>query len=223
MNLIKENTIKENTIRENTIKEISIKEISMEGVTDMATKNKTRYAILGVLTVSDCSGYDIKKYCDNILSHFWNENFGHIYPVLKQLLAEGTIVKIENEGSSRKITYGISAKGREEFLEWLIQPTEYAPVRSEFLLKLSFSNNMSNENTIRLITDYKALHHGRLEKYREMESYMEKDEKASRHTQKLYVMAPLRYGILSSEAVIRWCDEVIGMLNDSMEPIDSTI
>ncbi len=30
------------------------------------------------------SGYDIKKFCDKAISYFWNENFGHIYPVLKQ-------------------------------------------------------------------------------------------------------------------------------------------
>lgn len=181
----------------------------------MATKNRTRYAILGVLTVSDCTGYDIKKYCDKILSHFWNENFGHIYPVLKQLMVDGSIVRVESMDSSRRIVYGISAKGREEFLEWLTAPTDHSPVRSEFLLKLSFSNNISKEKSIQLILDYKDLHSKRLESYREMEAFLESDETASRHKQKIYLMAPLRYGILSSEAVMRWCDEVIVMLEAS--------
>ncbi len=51
----------------------------------MATTNKSRYALLGVLCMKPGSGYDIKKFCDKTISHFWNENYGHIYPVLKQL------------------------------------------------------------------------------------------------------------------------------------------
>jgi len=180
----------------------------------MATKNRTRYAILGVLTVSDCTGYDIKKYCDRILSHFWNENFGHIYPVLKQLLAEGAIGKAADDESSRKKTYKISPKGREEFLHWLMEPPEYQPARSEFLLKLSFSNNLAKENTVQMIEDYRKLHLANLEKYREMEEYLCKDDKAPMlRSQIIYVQAPLRYGILSSETVIKWCDEIIAMLS----------
>lgn len=180
----------------------------------MATKNRTKYAILGVLTVSDCTGYDIKKYCDNIISHFWHENFGHIYPVLSQLLADGLIEKGDDSASSRKKIYRITPKGRAEFQDWLIEPIEYQPARSEFLLKLSFSNNLARENTIRMIHDYRDLHVLRLEQYREMEAYLSKDEKAPMlSAQKVYVQAPLRYGVLSSEAVIKWCDEVIAMLS----------
>lgn len=179
----------------------------------MATKNKTRYAILGVLTVSDCSGYDIKKYCDKIISHFWHENFGHIYPVLNQLVEEGAIVPINEEGPTRRKTYGITPKGRADFMEWLAQPAEYQPARSEFLLKLSFSNNMPRENTIRMLEDYRKHHSDNLEKYRAMEAYLEKAGSAALlDTQKIYVQAPLRYGILSCESVIKWCDEVMDML-----------
>jgi DNA-binding PadR family transcriptional regulator len=40
-----------------------------------------------------------------ILSGFWNENFGHIYPTLKKMLADG-IVEIEtNVKNEKKIQY----------------------------------------------------------------------------------------------------------------------
>lgn len=180
----------------------------------MATKNKTRYAILGVLSLSACTGYDIKKYCDNIISHFWNENFGHIYPVLKQLLVEGAIMKVEDIETSRKKTYEISDKGREEFLNWLMEPIEYQPARSEFLLKLSFSSNLPKENIMTMVKDYKQRHMLKIENYREMEDYLNKEEDTSQHTQKFYVLSPLRYGILASEAAIKWCDEVLETLQE---------
>ncbi len=68
--------------------------------------------------------------------------------------------------TSRRWTGCRFQTGREEFLEWLMEPTEYAPARSEFLLKLSFSNNISKDKTIQLATEYKTLHTARLEKYR---------------------------------------------------------
>lgn len=46
-------------------------------------KNKSMYAILGILNLSPSTCYDIKKYSDNVLSGFWNENFGYIYPTFK--------------------------------------------------------------------------------------------------------------------------------------------
>ncbi|HWT76082.1 MAG TPA: PadR family transcriptional regulator, partial [Mobilitalea sp.] len=86
----------------------------------MAIKNKTRYAILGVLCMKPCTGYDIKKFCDNTISHFWNENFGHIYPVLKQLLEEGLITLADPEAEDRRKLYTITEKGRQKFCEWLV-------------------------------------------------------------------------------------------------------
>ena len=54
----------------------------------MAKINKTKYAILGVLSQMSGSGYDIKKCCDTSIAYFWNENYGHIYPVLKKMEEE---------------------------------------------------------------------------------------------------------------------------------------
>lgn len=59
----------------------------------MANVNKTRFAILGILNNMPGSGYDIKKNCDTGIAYFWNENFGHIYPVLKQMERDGVITK----------------------------------------------------------------------------------------------------------------------------------
>ena len=51
----------------------------------MAKINKTKYALLGVLSIMSGSGYDIKKFCDSSIGYFWNENYGHIYPMLQRL------------------------------------------------------------------------------------------------------------------------------------------
>jgi DNA-binding PadR family transcriptional regulator len=86
----------------------------------MAKENKTKYALLGVLSLGPASGYDIKKYCDVSIAHFWNENYGHIYPVLRQMEAEGLVDrKTEmNEGKARHV-YHMTEQGRTVLLDCL--------------------------------------------------------------------------------------------------------
>ena len=101
-------------------------------------KNKSMYAILGILNLSPGTGYDIKKYSDKVLSGFWNENFGHIYPTLKRMLGDGMIEIVSSEKDKRKIRYGITEKGKQELETWLSEETMQQPIRSEFMLKLLF-------------------------------------------------------------------------------------
>ncbi len=173
----------------------------------MATKNKTRYAILGVLSMKPCSGYDIKKFCDKTISHFWNENFGHIYPVLKQLTEEGLIAPKSSDKEERRKIYLITEKGKEEFVSWLTQPPEILPPRSELLLKLSFGNYMPKEHVLVLIEEVRTRNENNLKQYKIMEEAYCADENAKKHEAYPYWLASLRLGIINAEGALRWCDE----------------
>jgi DNA-binding PadR family transcriptional regulator len=178
----------------------------------MAIKNKTRYAILGILSIGPGSGYDIKKYCDTIISNFWNENFGHIYPVLSSLLKEGYISNKDDSPALRRKEYYITEKGKEEFMKWLTEPAEYQPVRSEFMLKLVFSNHLPKETTIKLLNEYKVRHENNLKKYMEMELSLSQKDSVITKERQLYLYAPMRYGIISAKAAIEWCNEILNLL-----------
>lgn len=177
----------------------------------MAIKSKTRYAILGILSINSGTGYDIKKYCDTVISNFWNENFGHIYPVLSQLLEEG-LIQEEDSSSTRKKVYIITESGRTEFLNWLLEPAEYQPMRSEFLLKLTFSSNLPKENIIAMLTDYKEKHLERLLKYQQLQNSLNKGNDEITTDRQIFLYAPLRLGILNTEAVLSWCDEILSAI-----------
>lgn len=179
----------------------------------MALKNKTRYAILGILSIQSGTGYDIKKYCDTVIANFWNENFGHIYPVLNQLLKED-LIKEESSPSPRKKVYSITEIGRNEFMNWLMEPAEYQPIRSEFLLKLTFSSNLAKDNILNMLTDYKQMHQEKLIKYRKIQDSLKAGISEITPERELFLYAPLRYGILSTEAVIVWCDEILAALKN---------
>jgi DNA-binding PadR family transcriptional regulator len=85
----------------------------------MAAKNKTRYAILGVLNLKPASGYDIKKFCDRTISHFWNENFGHILSCIKPVQKEG--FKADNREAQEDGKYtAYPTKGRRSLWSGLL-------------------------------------------------------------------------------------------------------
>lgn len=178
----------------------------------MAIQNKTQYAILGILSISPGSGYDIKKYCDTVISNVWNENFGHIYPVLKSMSEKGLIEQQDPNESVRRKEYKITKMGLEEFYSWLSEPTNVTPVRSEFMLKFLFSSNLPTDNIVKMLEDYKKYHIQKHNELSETEKELKQGNENIRKDREVFLRASLRYGILSAESGIKWCDEVIEML-----------
>jgi DNA-binding PadR family transcriptional regulator len=181
----------------------------MEKVVIMAIKNKSRYAILGILNITPGTGYDIKKYCDTVISGIWNENFGHIYPTLKGLEQEGLIQKLHQSDESRKVQYVITEQGKSELLTWLLEETILQPVRSEFMLKFLFSNQLPQEKVIEMLRAYEEVHEKELENYLEMERNLDKGIREITPDRALYLRATLRRGIIASQGTVQWCKEVM--------------
>ena len=92
----------------------------------MARTNKTRFAVLGILTNGPMAGYDIKRNYDKGPSHFWREGFGQIYPILRKLTTEGLVEKrVEfHEGKPARKLYELTDKGWQTLREWLAVPPE---------------------------------------------------------------------------------------------------
>lgn len=175
----------------------------------MAIKNKSRYAILGILNIASASGYDIKKYCDTVISGIWNENFGHIYPTLKGLEQDGMIYKLSNEEESRKVLYGITQQGKEELMTWLQEETLPQPVRSEFMLKFLFSNQLPKDRVIEMLKEYEKLMEEKLALYLQHEKDLDKGVKEISSERLIYLRATLRKGIIAYQGTIQWCQETL--------------
>lgn len=179
----------------------------------MSLQNKTRYAILGVLCIKPCSGYDIKKFCDKTISHFWNENFGHIYPVLQQLSKEQLISPVDASGEDRRKLYSITDQGRQAFNDWLIQPPQIQPPRSELLLKLSFGNHMPRDHVRRMLVEVQERNGRNLTLFRQLEDSYLADQAAKKDPAFPYWLASLRLGIMNAETAIRWSLNTIELLD----------
>src|SRR5918999_5504170 len=106
---------------------------------------KSKYAILGMLSIEPMSGYDIKKEVETSISNFWTESYGQIYPVLRKLIGEKLVTKtVESEaGKPDRHVYALTAQGRKELRRWLREGFAPKIQRNEFLLKLFFGEEIT--------------------------------------------------------------------------------
>jgi len=177
----------------------------------MPKTNTTRYALLGVLRIAPGSGYDIKKLCDMSISHFWNENYGHIYPMLRQLEKEGLVTKKQQQTPGRppKSVYKITQEGTDELKQWLLKPAEHHPMRFELMLKVFFAQDLPAADVIAKLRREREDHAGKLAAFRGIEEGLKTTEPQKSAAGLRYWLACLDFGIRFSEALIDWCDDTI--------------
>ncbi len=176
-------------------------------------ENKSKYAILGILSLGPMSGYDIKKMFQKSVAKFWNESYGQIYPLLKALVDEGFAVKsIEKQaGKPDRHVYALTDRGREELQRWLIEPVERQIGRIEIALKLFFGRQVPLPDNIRQVEHFGEIQQRELEELKALEERV-KEEKAGNPNLPYWLMT-VNYGQHVTSALIQWCDETLSALN----------
>ena len=102
---------------------------------------KVRTLCLGVLSLGDATGYEIKKKLESHFSHFYDASFGSIYPALTRLTADRLVLCTPKPQAGRpgKKVYRITPAGRLAFANELLGEPAPDRVRSEFLVIMTFS------------------------------------------------------------------------------------
>jgi len=119
-----------------------------------------RTLCLGLLTLRDASGYEIKKSFENDLSDFYEASFGSIYPALSKLTAEGLLTCTAQPQEKRpdKKVYRITPAGRLAFLDALAKPPGRDHVRSDFLATMLFADLLPARHLAQLIDERLVMH-----------------------------------------------------------------
>jgi PadR family transcriptional regulator AphA len=168
----------------------------------------TGYVILGVLGLGPHSGYDIKQLADLSTRHFWATSYGQIYPELRRLSDAGLIrARDASVGTRQRTLYNLTPQGRQALHAWVSDPRiESLEIRDEMLLKLFFSDSMSQHETVRHLDAMRRRHDEVAAGLREHEPVAA----AQPHRMKLEV---LRFGI----ALHEWCADWYGQLAKDVE------
>lgn len=182
----------------------------------MSASGKTRYAVLGMIGLGLRTGYDIKKYTEEVMSHFWRESYGNLYPVLKRLESEGRVTHHteQREGRPPRQVYQLTEEGQRELEAWLQEVAQWEAPRQEVLLKLLFSGASGSGLGMRhVLTLRSSLVESRRQRQGVQHRSPEDPEGARRFR------LTLRFAELVEEAMLTWCDEAMAALR---EPLDDS-
>lgn len=121
---------------------------------------------LGILSLGDATGYEIKKmFEDDKMQIFVEASFGSIYPALARLAKDG-LVEVRTESGNgrpdRKI-YSLTAAGKKAFDEVMLGQPGPDRFRSDFLFMLLFADLIPGAHLSALIDEKIADLEGRID------------------------------------------------------------
>lgn len=175
------------------------------------------HAILGFLSYTPMTGYDLKKRFDQSISHFWSSTQSHIYKALEKLEAEEMVQSqiIQQEGKPNRKQYQITEAGRAELHRWLSTPLPIEGAREAWLIQVFFASSLTNEGIA-------SLFEKRIEALRvylsACHAAQETVDQSSRQVgiQRLSDLwqLTLDYGIYYYENEIRWLEKTLPIVRE---------
>jgi PadR family transcriptional regulator AphA len=170
----------------------------------------TTFAVLGLLTFREMSGYDVLKLAQRSIAHFWSPARSHVYAELKRLSALGLASErhVAQEGRPDKTIYAITDDGMRALREWMsdaeVEPDQ---LKSPFTLKVFFGALLPAESLVVQIKEMRRQAQQQLEELRATELEIGDDERL------FFPYLTLRAGLAHTQAELRWADEVIDELD----------
>lgn len=136
-----------------------------------------RTLCLGVLSMGDASGYEIKKKLEGPFRYFYDASFGSIYPALTRLQAEGLVIGAARAQAKRpdKKVYSLTTEGRLALVRDLGQDPAPDRLRSEFIVAMRFAHLLPPRRVAEMID-------GRLAEFRATISCLEQLDRSAAPT-----------------------------------------
>jgi DNA-binding PadR family transcriptional regulator len=165
----------------------------------------TAYAILGLLTFGEQSGYDLQKLVERSVGHFFDPAKSQIYAELKRLVAAGFATErhVRQDDRPDKRMYSVTPDGERALRTWLAQPPGEEAFRSPFLIHVFFGHLMDPEVLKAQIREYRDQAAQTLAELQVTEAEI-KDALVAR-----FPYMTLRAGLSSCRHIIEWADEVL--------------
>lgn len=111
--------------------------------------------ILGLLTMRDMTGYEMRSRIKNHFSLMCSDSAGSLQAALQKLLTAGMITCEEYvENGVNKKMYSITEKGRKAFYDWEEQPMNHRKAKNMELAKLFFMGQVDKEKRTPLLNAY---------------------------------------------------------------------
>ena len=168
------------------------------------------YAILGLLSREELSGYDLASRMRARVGHFWEARHSQIYPELARL-EEGGLVShrvVEQRERPDKKVYRITPAGLEALKTWVTEPPAPRAARDELVLKAYSLWLAESEEALALFLDQGRRHEEKLLEYETIRDWMEREwggDILRTDSPRFASYAALRRGILYEREYAEWC------------------
>jgi DNA-binding PadR family transcriptional regulator len=177
-------------------------------------ESAAEFVILGLLSYTSMTGYDINKAVKTRMSSFWDIGYGQIYPTLRMLEKDGYVTKkveIKENGPNRKV-YSVTNKGTKKLQKWLMKPAKPEIFKFEALLKIAFGEQVPKHEIIKHIEELRARTAEKLENLicieKEVNAHLNEDEGY------FFGILPVLLGINIYKSSIEWADAAIKMIEE---------
>jgi PadR family transcriptional regulator, regulatory protein AphA len=169
----------------------------------------TTYAVLGMLTFEEMSGYDLGKLIDHSIAHFgFQPARSQVYAALRKLVELGWATErvVAQHDRPDKRLYRITSDGEQALRMWLESPNiGREVVKSPFLLKVYLGAMIPPET---LLAQMKEAHRQAVEELEALEEIEGEIERLARPDLRFPALV-LRYGIAHNRASVAWTDEML--------------
>jgi len=177
----------------------------------------TSYVILGLLTVREMSGYDLKQLINKSITHFyWSPAKSQIYGELRRLESHGLVTMREVPQTLRpdKRLYQITPEGTEAMLQWLrssgVEPDSY---KSALLLKMFFGHMLPHDVTLGLLEERrKQIAHELAMCEKRAAELQEKMQGSEADDETFFPLLTLQRSITLCQADLEWLDAALEQL-----------
>jgi PadR family transcriptional regulator AphA len=170
------------------------------------------HAILGFLEYEPMTGYDLKKYFDQSIAHFWSATQSHIYKALENLEKEGLVesTAIPQAGRPNRKQYQITEAGSAELRHWMTTPLPVEIPRQAWLIQVFFAHGVTNEEIAHLFEKRLETLREYLSRCKIAQSTIEENYKRMRVDRKhdLWQLT-LDYGVDYYEHEIAWLERAL--------------
>jgi len=180
-----------------------------------------RNALLGLLNYRPRTGYDLKKVFEDSIGFYWTVQISQIYNQLNKLEEKELIksdIQLEGKRCTRKV-YKITKDGKKAFLNWVHkfpkQLTE--PIRSEFLMHITFSSKIKLDELIYEINRYKKEQEEMIEALKRVSQVVQNYKKSNQYSyanETFYWDLIIKKGFKNSRSNISWVHECLRLIDE---------
>lgn len=170
----------------------------------MKKADALEFAILGILHEGPLHGYELRKRLNQVLGTFHAISYGSLYPALKALVLRAEINETGAGDDSRrtKITYAVTAKGRERFESLMANAGPAAWEDDGFGVHFAFFGRADAEVRANILE-------GRRMRLAERRALMRDSLARTRERVDAYTLELQRHGLEGVEREIHWLDDLI--------------